>query len=92
MAKNKKLTLKQLMGAVAVLMRFLDEYQLVDKHNADAIVEYEEKVARIAVPLNIEKYERARSYSLVDLLQAKGKENARMIDLERPHLTVGDTQ
>jgi hypothetical protein len=43
MAKNKKVALKQLMEATAVLMRFLDEYQTVDKHNADAIVEYEAK-------------------------------------------------
>jgi hypothetical protein len=73
MAENKKVTLKQLMEAAAVLMRFLDEYQTVDKHNADAIVEYEAKVALIAIPLNIKKYERASSYSLVDLLQRKGR-------------------
>jgi hypothetical protein len=80
MATNKKVTLKQLMEAAAVLMRFLDEYQTVDKHNADAIVEYEAKVALIAIPLNIKKYERASSYSLVDLLQRKGEQNALTIN------------
>jgi hypothetical protein len=71
MAKHKKVTTKQLMEAAAVLMRFLDEYQTVDNHNADAIVEYEAKVALVAIPLNIKKYERASSYSVVDLLQKK---------------------
>jgi hypothetical protein len=80
MAENKKVTLKQLMEAAAVLMRFLDEYQTVDKHNADAIVEYEAKVALIAIPLNIKKYERANSYSLVDLLQRKGEQNVLTIN------------
>lgn len=61
-------------------MRFLDEYQTVDKHNADAIVEYEEKVAQIAIPLNVKKYDRACSYSLVDLLRRKGEQNVRTID------------
>src|ERR1019366_10749945 len=75
MAENKKVTLKQLMEAAAVLMRFLDEYQMVDKHNADAIVEYEAKVSLIAIPLNIKKYERASSYSLVELLHRKGEHN-----------------
>ena len=74
MAKNKKVTLKQLTDAAAVLMRVLDEYQTLDKHNADSIVEYEAKVALISIPLNIKKYERASSYSLVDLLQRKGEE------------------
>ena len=80
MAKSKKVTLKQLMGAASVLMRFLDEYQTVDKHNADAIVEYEEKVALIAIPLNIKKCESASSYSLVDLLQRKGEQNVLTIN------------
>jgi hypothetical protein len=80
MAKHKKLTLKQLRQATEVLMRFLDEYQTVDKHNADAIVEYEEKVALIAIPLNIKKYERASSYSVVDLLQRKGQQNVLTIN------------
>jgi hypothetical protein len=74
MVENKKVTLKQLMEAAAVLMRFLDEYQAVDRHNTDAIVEYGAKVALVAIPLNIKKYERASSYSLVDLLQRKGEE------------------
>ena len=80
MAKNKKETLKQLTDAAAVLMRFLDEYQTLDKHNADAIVEYEAKVALISIPLNIKKYERASSYSLVDLLQRKGEQNVLTIN------------
>jgi hypothetical protein len=80
MAKHKKVTTKQLMEAAAVLMRFLDEYQTVDQHNADAIVEYEAKVALVAIPLNIKKYERASSYSVVDLLQKKGEQNALTIN------------
>jgi hypothetical protein len=82
MAKNKKLTLKQLKQATEVLMRFLDEYQTVDRHNADAIVEYEAKVALIAIPLNVKKYERATSYSVIDLLQSKGAQTVLTIDLD----------
>jgi hypothetical protein len=81
MAKNRKLTMKQLMGAVAVLVRFLDEYQTVNPQNSDEIVEYEEKVARIAIPLSVKKYDRVSCYSLVDLLLTKGKQNVRTINL-----------
>jgi hypothetical protein len=80
MAKNKKLTLKQLRQATEVLVRFLDEYQTIDKHSMDAIVEYEEKVALIAIPLNIKKNDRASSYSLLDLLQRKGEQNVLTIN------------
>lgn len=70
-----KVTLKQLTDATDVLMRFLEEYQMVDKHNADAIVEYEEKARMIAIPLNMKKLEHSRSgagtYSLVDLLKGR---------------------
>jgi hypothetical protein len=78
MAIQRKLTMQQLMNAVDVMNRFLDEYQTLDMQNSDAIVEYEYKVARIAVPLNIKKWDRACSYSLADLLQSKG--NVRIID------------
>lgn len=87
MTRRRKLTTKQLKGSVDVLMRFLDEYQTVDEHNADAILEYEEKVALIAIPLNIKKYDRACSYSLVDLLRSKGEKNARTIDA-REEITI----
>jgi hypothetical protein len=80
MAKIKKMTVKQLMKAATVLMQFLDEYQTVNLQNSDAIVEYEAKVALIAIPLNIKKYERASPYSLVDLLQRKGEQNVLMTD------------
>ena len=78
MARQPKLTTKQLMNAVDVMNRFLDEYQTIDMQNSDSIVEYEYKVARIAMPLGIKKWDRACSYSLVDLLQSKG--NVRIID------------
>jgi hypothetical protein len=37
-------------------------------------------VALISIPLNIKKYERASSYSLVDLLQRKGEQNVLTIN------------
>jgi hypothetical protein len=78
MAIQRKLTMQQLLNAVYVMNRFLDEYQTIDMQNSDSIVEYEYKVARIAVPLGIKKWDRACFYSLADLLQSKG--NVRIID------------
>jgi hypothetical protein len=80
MLKNKKITVKQLTKATTVLMRFLDEYQTLNFQNSDAIVEYEAKVALIAIPLNIKKYERASPYSLVELLQRKGEQTVLTTD------------
>ena len=72
MAKNKKVTLKQLRNAATALMRFLEEYQTVDKHNADAIVEYEDKADLLGTILNAQKFAQLGSYSVLDLLRSKG--------------------
>ncbi len=71
MAKNDKVSMKQLKDATDVLMRFLEEYQTVNPQNSDAIVEYEGKLELIAAPLNTKKFATLDSYSLVDLLKAK---------------------
>ena len=71
MAKNNKVSMKQLRDATDVLMRFLEEYQTVNPQNSDAIVEYEGKLELIAAPLNTKKFATLDSYSLVDLLKAK---------------------
>jgi hypothetical protein len=67
MAKNNKVSMKQLRDATDVLMRFLEEYQTVNPQNSDAIVEYEGKLELIAAPLNAKKFATLDSYSLVDL-------------------------
>jgi hypothetical protein len=64
---TRKLTENQIKNAVEVMIRFLEEYQTVDRHDADAIVEYEEKMVLFA-PLSVKKLARSSSYSFVDLL------------------------
>jgi hypothetical protein len=71
MAKNNKISMKQLRDATDVLMRFLQEYQTVNPQNSDAIVEYEGKLELIAATLNTKKFATLDSYSLVDLLKGK---------------------
>jgi hypothetical protein len=64
---------KQLRQAVAVLMRFLEEYQTVNRHNADAIVEYERKVRFITDLLAAKKFDGLKWYSFLDLLNARAQ-------------------
>ena len=71
MAKNNKVSMKQLRDATDVLMRFLEEYQTVPMGNSDAIVEYEGKVELIAAVLTTKKFATLGSYSLLDLLKDK---------------------
>jgi len=80
MAKNKKVTLKQLRQAAEVLMRFLEEYQTVNLQNSDAIVEYEEKVRLITGLLAIKKFDGLNTYSLLDLLNARAKDQICPVD------------
>jgi hypothetical protein len=80
MAKNEKATLEQLKEAAAVLMRFLEEYQTVNHQNSDAIVEYEEKVRLITGLLAIKKFDGLDTYSLLDLLNAKAKDQTCPVD------------
>jgi len=48
MAKNNKISMKQLRYATDVLMRFLEKYQTVNPQKSNAIVEYEGKLELIA--------------------------------------------
>jgi hypothetical protein len=73
MAKYKKVTLKQLRQTIDMLMRFLEEYQTVNLQNADAIVEYEDKVQLITSLLAIKKFDGLNTYSLIDLLNSRAK-------------------
>jgi hypothetical protein len=72
MAKIKKVTVIQLRKAATALMHFLEEYQTVDKHNADAIVEYEGKRDLLGAILNTKRFDGLASYSVLDLLTLKG--------------------
>ena len=83
MAKYKKVTLKQLRQTIDVLMRFLEEYQTVNLQNADAIVEYEEKVQLITSLLAIKKFDGLNTYSLIDLLNATAKNQTCLTDTGR---------
>jgi hypothetical protein len=70
-----KVTMRQLTKAADVLMGFLEEYQTINDGNADEVVEYEQKLRRIAVPLNSKRLAHpnagGRRYSVVDLLRAR---------------------
>jgi hypothetical protein len=69
-----KLTAEQLKAAVDRLALFFAEYQRVDKHNADAIVEYEDKAEFLAIGLGTKKFGGLSSYSLLDLLNPRAKQ------------------
>ncbi len=71
MGTTQVVTANQLRRAADVLLRFFEEYQAVDRHNSDAVLEYEKKRS-ILIPLVSRKLEHSSSrtgtYSLVDLL------------------------
>jgi hypothetical protein len=68
MLENKKVTVKEIRQATEVLMRLLEEYQAVNPQNADATVEYEEKMQSITSLFAIKRYDGLTMYSLLDLL------------------------
>jgi hypothetical protein len=68
MTRYKKLTVKQIRQATEMLTQLFEEYQSVDRHNSDAIVEYEEKMQSITSLFAIKRYDGLTMYSLLDLL------------------------
>jgi hypothetical protein len=71
MVIDPRVTLEEIVTASETLIRFFEEYQEVDRHNSDSIVEYEHKRQTIFDILTMKRFDGLTKYSLIDVIEAK---------------------